>query len=78
MSFCSTHRGMPTLGTHIEGKAEQPYEAVLESGLEYRLPAMAMPSDGNQTSDQAALPMQQRIKRTSFVRTDYLDADRMP
>nr|CEK42588.1 hypothetical protein PQBR55_0209 [Pseudomonas fluorescens SBW25] len=37
----------------------------MESGLEYRLPAMAMPSDGNQTSGQAALPMQQRIKEKS-------------
>lgn len=40
----------------------QPFGATLESGLEYRLPAMAMPSDGDQTSDQAALPMQQRVK----------------
>ena len=41
-------------------KIRQPYGAALESSPEYRLPAMAMLSEGNQTSDRVALPMQQR------------------
>lgn len=34
----------------MRGFVEQPYGAASESGSEYRLPAMALPSDGNQTS----------------------------